>query len=256
MVGYMMNNVLPRAGELARPYTIGKLETISGGAAFGTIVFERIMDTVTFLLLVVAMPLVYHGPLRESFPWLTEAGVMIALVVFPLIVLLVTLMYRRDWTDTILRVAMRILPKKFSARMDRLVHNFLDGFLFLKHPSNFLIIIVLSILIWFLYAVQMYLALFAFGIQGVVGLGGAIVLLAISSIGVAMPTPGATGTYHAFTSQTLISLFGIDGAVSLSYATVTHAVNFIAVTVIGVYFFLKDNISISAAVARITEGRP
>ena len=41
MVGYFFNNILPRAGELARPYALAKLESIPKGAAFGTIVVER-----------------------------------------------------------------------------------------------------------------------------------------------------------------------------------------------------------------------
>src|SRR5512140_298699 len=43
MIGYFVNNLLPRAGELARPYSIGKLESIPGSAAFGTIVVERLI---------------------------------------------------------------------------------------------------------------------------------------------------------------------------------------------------------------------
>src|SRR5512140_3574978 len=76
MIGYLMNNVLPRAGELARPYSIGKLEGISKSSALGTIVVERIMDSVSFLLLLAVVPFIYDGPLRASFPWLAQSAIV------------------------------------------------------------------------------------------------------------------------------------------------------------------------------------
>lgn len=253
MVGYMMNNILPRAGELVRPYTIGKLEAIPKSAAFGTVVVERILDTLTFLLLVVAIPLVYDGPLKESFPWLESTGLIVTLSAGGLLAGLIVLMLRRNWTDALLRFVNRFLPQRFGERLEGMVHSFLDGFLFLKRPGRFLAILVLTILIWGLYIVMMYVAFFAFDLEGL-ELSGALVVLAISSIGVAMPTPGGTGTYHVLTSQTLSRLFAVDSAVALSYATVTHAVGFIGVTLIGLYYFLRDHIRVAEAVG--DEGAP
>jgi len=255
MIGYFINNVLPRAGELARPYTIGKLESIPKSAAFGTIVIERMIDTVSFLLLVVLVPIVYHGPLRESFPWLANAGIIILCVTLVLLVVTVALMLRRDWTDAILSVAGKFLPVRFRRALDGLAHSFLDGFLFLKQPGNFLIIFVLSFLVWFMYILMMYVSFCAFDLDGQLGLGDALVVQAISSIGVAMPTPGATGTYHMFTSQALVRLFRIPDEVALSFATVTHAVGYIGITVVGLYYFLQDHIKVSEAVGHVSEER-
>ena len=70
----------------------------------------------------------------------------------------------------------------------------------------------------------------------------------ITTIGVAVPTPGATGSYHMFAAQTLTLLYLVPSEVALSYATVTHAVGFIGVTLVGLYFLFKDHIRISDAV--------
>jgi len=48
MIGYMVNNFLPRVGEFVRPYAIGNLENISKSAALGTVVIERIIDMIVF----------------------------------------------------------------------------------------------------------------------------------------------------------------------------------------------------------------
>ena len=46
VIGYMLNNLLPRSGEVARPYLLGKHENLSRASAFATIIVERIIDTV------------------------------------------------------------------------------------------------------------------------------------------------------------------------------------------------------------------
>lgn len=247
MVGYMVNNVLPRAGEVVRPYTIGKLEGISKSAAFGTIVVERIIDMISFLILVVLIPLVYHGPLIESFPWLVHTAVIVLVVTVVMMAIFVLLAVRRDWTNRIVRWLEGILPKRISGRMEDWAHLFLDGFLFLSRPGRFVAIALLSFFIWFLYILMLYVAFFAFGLQHL-GFACALVVEAISSIGVALPAPGGTGTYHAFTAQTLSRLYGIDGTLALSYATITHAVGYVGVTIIGLYYFLHDHIRLGDAV--------
>jgi len=74
MVGYMMNNVLPRAGELVRPYAINKTEGISRSTAFGTVFIERIFDIFSFLLVIAVIPLVSTSSLTRAFPWLESTG--------------------------------------------------------------------------------------------------------------------------------------------------------------------------------------
>ncbi len=250
MIGYLVNNILPRAGEIARPYAIGRAESISKSAALGTIVVERIMDTISFLVLVLLIPFVYNGPLRDSFPWLMEGGVILSVLTALFLLTLVVLMLRRDWTDKLLGLVDRLLGQRLARRVNQLVHSFLDGLLFLKYPRRFFIIGVQSVLVWGLYVLMTYTAFYAFHLEDRLGLGAAIVLQAISSIGVAIPTPGSTGSYHVFASQTLTQLFAVDPTVALSYATVTHASGYIGVTVIGLYFFIRDQITVSAAVAK------
>lgn len=253
MIGYFMNNILPRAGELARPYALGKLESISKSSALGTIVVERIIDTLSFLILVAIMPLVYGGPLLESFPWLTRSGILLSIVTLALLVFVVALMLRRDWTDILLQKVLRLFPVRVAGRLHGASHSFLDGFLFLKSPGSFFIIGALSVIVWGLYALNTYLAFVAFDLQRDLGFGAAVVVMTISTIGVALPTPGATGTYHVFATQALNRLFNVPVELALSYATVTHAIGFIGVTIIGLYFLLKDHIRVREAVDDLRE---
>lgn len=251
MVGYMVNNVLPRAGELVRPYTINKLEGVPKSAAFGTIIVERIIDTIAFLALVALVPLLYNGPLRETFPWLEDARFIVSVVTVAFALVLVVMMVRRDWTDKLITLLANVLPKRLALLLEQLTHQFLDGFLFLKRPKHFGLIFVQSVAIWYLYICMIYVAFFAFDLN--LDFNAAIVVQTISSIGVAIPTPGGTGSYHMFASQSLSKLFGVSDTIALSYATVTHGFGYVGTTIIGAYFFLKDHIKVSEAVVPSTE---
>jgi glycosyltransferase 2 family protein len=253
MIGYLVNNVIPRGGELVRPFVISRLEGVSRSSALGTIVVERIIDTLSFLTLVSFLPIVYQGPLRDSFPWLAQAGWIIASVTVSGLVVLVTLMVRRDWTNGLLRVATRLLPDRFAAGIENVVHRFLDGLLFLQNPRSLVIVTLSSVGVWFLYILMMQYSLVAFGL-GDLGFAGAVVVQTISSIGVAIPTPGATGSYHIFTAQTLSRLFGVPNVVAISFATVTHAAGYVSTTLVGLWFVVRDHISVRETLRREEEG--
>ncbi|MBI3189858.1 MAG: flippase-like domain-containing protein, partial [Ignavibacteriales bacterium] len=140
IVGYMMNNILPRAGEIVRPYAIGKLEGVSRSAAFGTVLIERIFDVLSFMILIVCIPMVYNGPLTENFPWLEETGIWITVVTLAFLGLFVYFMFRRDIVEKILKSVTRRLTERKAQLVEHIVHSFLDGFLFLKEPKNYVVI--------------------------------------------------------------------------------------------------------------------
>lgn len=247
VIGYMMNNVLPRAGEFVRPYAIGKLEGLSRSAAFGTVLMERILDIVSFMILIACIPVVYAGPLTEALPWLEETGIWISALTLVMLGLLIFLMLRRDVVMRMLGFFTRHLSRRHADLAEHIAHSFLDGFLFVKETKNYFIITVLTIGVWGLYVVMMYLPFFAFGLTERYGLdlASALVVQAISSIGIIVPTPGATGPYHYFTIETLTRLYAVDDNLARSYAIVTHAMGFIGVTLVGLFYFLKDQLRMS-----------
>ena len=246
-VGYMVNNVLPKVGELVRPYAIGKLENISRSAALGTLLVERFFDIISFLVMIALIPLIYSGPLLQVFPWLEETGLWITALTIVFITIFTFLMLRRDVVVRVLNFFTRHLSTQRAAQVEKITHSFLDGFLFLKEPRHYFIIAVLSVLVWGLYIIMMYLPFYAFGLTEKYSLDirSAMVVQAISSLGYMAPTPGATGPYHYFTVQSLTKLYGVDDELARSYATVTHAVGYLVMTILGLYFFWADKLHMS-----------
>lgn len=253
-VGYLINNVLPKVGEIVRPYAIGKLEGISRSAAFGTLIAERIFDVISFLFLAGLIPLVYSGPLNQTFPWLQVTGIWVAAITVTLMGAAAFLMFRRDIMLRLLNYFTQHLSPKRAQFVERISHSFLDGFLFLKEPKNFFIIGILSILVWGLYIIMIYVPFLAFNLTENYGLDlrAAVVVQAISSIGYMAPTPGATGPYHYFTVQTLTKLYGVPMDLARSYAVVTHALGYLSTSLLGLYFLFRDKLHL----AEIMKGKP
>ena len=51
MVGYLVNLVIPRGGEVSRCYNLYKLDETPVDTSFGTVVIERIVDVACLLIL-------------------------------------------------------------------------------------------------------------------------------------------------------------------------------------------------------------
>lgn len=252
MVGYMLNNILPRAGELARPYALGKLEGISRSATFGTVLMERIFDILSFMIVIALIPAVYTGPLKDVFPWLEEIGIWLTVITLTFFALFTFLMIRRDIVVRILKSITRHFSTSKAQLIEYIAHSFLDGFLFLKEPKNYFTIVVLSVLTWVFYIIMMFFPFYAFEMtkQYSLGLDTALVIQAISSIGFILPTPGATGSYHYFVIQSLTKLYGVGEEVARSYATITHAIGYMGTTLVGLFFLLKDKLHLREIIKR------
>ena len=68
MVGYAINNVTPRGGEIMRPYILARRENISKSAVFGTIIVERFIDIVFLLLMFGLVFFINRFLILQAFP--------------------------------------------------------------------------------------------------------------------------------------------------------------------------------------------
>jgi hypothetical protein len=73
MIGYMVNMVLPRAGEVSRAAAITKYEHIPFEKSFGSIISERAVDFVLLLLITTATVLLQFNTMRPFAEELLQA---------------------------------------------------------------------------------------------------------------------------------------------------------------------------------------
>lgn len=247
MIGYLINSIIPRLGEFVRPYVIGKLEGVSKSATMGTIILERVLDIVTFALIVLTVLSIYAEPFALWFPsmapfeWLFFVGAAVMTILFLLIFLRAEMLFRFVTKLTFL------LPAKFRDQADHIFSSFLSGFRASKHRGNYMMIAVTSVLIWLSYIVLLFVPFYIYNFPQEYGLnfGSAAVIQVASGLAFALPTPSGIGSYHAFISYTLSDIFSVNAVSALSYAFYTHIVGFLTTTILGLYYFFRDKIHIA-----------
>jgi uncharacterized protein (TIRG00374 family) len=250
MIGYMVNNFLPRVGEFVRPYTIGNLENISKSAALGTVVIERIIDMITFLSILLIVFFLYSDSFAQLFPGFETLKILFLLGAIGLTALFILLFFKADLLFSLLRRLLIIVPSKLRLRVESKFDSFVSGFAIANYPGKFAMIALSSYAVWGLYIVMMYLPFFSFDniMAHHLDFGAATLLMVVSGVAFALPASGGFGTYHSFTSFALTQLFHIDPVTALSYSILTHEIGFVCTTSFGLYYFIKDHVRMSDVV--------
>lgn len=228
MYGYAVNVVLPRGGEVARLIAISKSESIPWAGVLPTMFIDRLLD-IAMLVLLVGLTVAKLPPGLLDARLTGPTGLlMCAATVFGLIAL--------PFIGKIGRVFLSLapvkaaLPPKLLPKAEQLLEQFDLGTRALTSFGNLLVIALFSVLIWVFYFLNMAFMFAAFHLENVLDFSKALVIFTVSSVSVLIPTPGALGSYHLFTSQALQKVAGVNQAESLAFAALTHLMCFIVVT--------------------------
>jgi len=233
MIGYAVNDVLPRVGELARVVNMNRITRIPLAHLLTTLVAERILDVIALVLLLGLSFLLEGERIAARFPELYNAGyIALALSMLALVLLFVVAFYSEALCRIFGRLA-RKLHAKLGDRVEALIRQAAEGLAFLKKPSQAIPVLFETAGIWALYCAAFLLGLASFGLLGGIGMEGGTVAFSVSTTGVLVPAVGAIGPYHQFGKVALTDLFQIDPDLALACITVLHAILFYVVGGIG-----------------------
>jgi uncharacterized protein (TIRG00374 family) len=243
-VGFLAVVAVPaRIGELARPYLITGKSSIRMAAALGTVVVERVFDILT--VLAIFFGVLFFMPLP---PWLMKASILFLVMTLATLFFLIFIILKREKALNTLRPLLQKLPERFHHRLDDLLHHFIDGVAILSEGRMIFFVILLSLLIWLVDVLAIYLLFLSFGFH--LPTAASFVLMAILIIGITIPTaPGFVGNFHYFCILGL-SLFGISKADALSYAIVLHVLSVGLIVVLGLGFLPFNRFSVADIKAR------
>jgi uncharacterized protein (TIRG00374 family) len=238
-VGYMANNVLPaRLGEVVRSYYLGKKEGLSKSSTLATIVIERLFDGLTLLIFLALISLFL------SFPdWVKAVGWATATILVAFLGVLGVLVVKRKSTLGLVERVTAWLPGPITERVHDLTGSFLTGLAILNHGRDALLALTFSVLAWIVEAGTYYVVSLCFDFH--LPVHGAMIAVAIVNFGILLPAaPGYVGTFEFFCVSAL-GLVAIEKSVALSYALVLHAVLVVPITLIGMVYFFKDQVSLT-----------
>jgi hypothetical protein len=138
----------------------------------------------------------------------------------------------------------RLLPSPLAVRAMRLVHAFAQGLTIVRQPARLGIALALSVPLWISIAVGIWSVTRAFHID--LPFIGSFLLMALLTVGVAVPTPGAVGGFHYFYRLGVVAFYGAPNDRAVGAAIVLHAVSFLPVAVAGLAFLAQDGLSLAS----------
>jgi glycosyltransferase 2 family protein len=243
MVGYMMNNVFPRLGEVSRPLYVARQMKLSTSNLLGTIVLERIIDLVCligFLIFISFYFISDQQVMSQIFG--TESWTVSVYVIVPLVLLI---LFFSVWTIFKLMLHLQesgTLKNPFITRLIEMTKLFWKGLLSVREVRNWPLFILYTLGIWIGYTAMAYLPFMMLDLQQIYNLGfiEAMIITVISAVGVAVPTPGGIGSYHLFIQHSLWLLFSVPLVTALTYATITHAATVILIFITGAFVLWFD----------------
>ncbi len=251
-VGFAASGVLPaRAGEVIRPYFLARTDRHSPGitatGAFATIILERLFDIIAVLALLAFYVFVSGHNLARTNP-MTFAGLKwagataAAGAVAALAVLFVLAGDPQRLRQTMERLE-RVVPSALAGLIARVAEKFARGLAAIRSPWRVLVALVWSFPLWLSIAVGIWAIAVAF--QLAVPFAGSFLLIALLVLGVAVPTPGFVGGFHAAFRYGATTFFGAPDAAAVGAAIVLHVFSIGPSLLLGLFFAAQEGINVA-----------
>ena len=250
VIGFAASFLLPaRAGEVIRPYLLAREERLSATAAFATIILERLLDLVTVLLLFGVFVATIDARTASVDPTalarVKVGGQLAAVAALAGLGLFFTLARHPERIGRWALQVERVLPARLARAVARFVESFAQGLAVMRQPGRLLVALAWSFPIWLSIAAGIWLTSLAFHIT--FPFAGSFLVTLVLVVGVAMPTPGAIGGFHAAYQIAVQTFFGASDDRAVGGAIVLHAISFVPVTLVGIVFMAREGLTFGRA---------
>lgn len=255
VVGFMAGLVIPRAGEVVRPFLVARRYGASTSAAFATIILERLFDLLTvvvlfggYLYLLPHPPSQTEGPLIDV---LKAGGAMAGLGALAITAVLAGFHSNAERAMTLFDRLFQRLPERFARPLSEALRAFGEGLAVLKAPAGHLLAIAgQSVLTWLTIATTVHWSNLAFGIE--LPFQTAFLIIGFLTVGVAVPTPGMVGGFHESYKLALTQVYAVAPGPAVAAGIAAHALNNLPVLLLGLAYLGGEGLTLGR-VAAMTE---
>lgn len=247
-VGFAASAVLPaRAGEVIRPYFLARQSRMSATGAFATVILERVLDMVTVLALLAIYVFFLHGDVsadqRDAFNTVKlGAGTAAGGAVAVLVVLFALAGNPARLAERLARLE-RVLPSTLAGLLARVAQKFAEGLAVIRKPSRLAVSLVLSFPLWLSIAAGIWGVSRAFHLA--IPFAGTFLIIALLTVGVALPTPGAVGGFHLTFKIGATTFFGASDDAAVGAAIVLHAFTLLPSLFLGLAFAAQEGLNLT-----------
>lgn len=225
-VSYFMNLTIPRSGEITRAALLKKYENVPFDKGFGTIVAERIVDLILFLLFVgLAFVLQFeklYNFIKEKIAF--EKIILLGITGITLGILFLLIWIYAEWK----------IIKKIKNKFSGLIEGMLS-IVMMKDKWKY---IFLSFLIWFSYLLMFYIPIYALPETENIGFNIVIMGFIFGSLAVGF-TNGGLGAYPLAIAM-IFSLYDISNEIGTAFGWLAWTSQTILTIILGLlsYAFL------------------
>jgi hypothetical protein len=254
-VGFAANAVLPaRAGEVIRPYFLARQAPrdqhgrMTATGAFATIILERLLDTVTVLILLASFVFVFGKDLAgvnpTGFALVTWAGASAAVVSFAALVVLFLVAGDPERLGRTMTRLEQVLPSKLAGMIARIAEKFARGLGAIRRPGRVFASLAWSFPLWLSICLGIWSMARAF--QFAIPFTGSFLLLGLLTLGVAVPTPGAVGGFHEAFRVGTTMFYGAPDDAAVGAAIVLHLFSIGPSLMLGLLFAAREGLNLGS----------
>lgn len=244
-IGYMGNNIYPaRAGELLRSYVLKRREGVAISASLATIIVERAFDGVVMLAFVflnlpeltrLTVDSGFVGSIRSLAIW--GAGIFMAAVV----VFLLMAALPAQASSVLGWFTDRLVPIRFREQVRGFGDRFLDGMASLRSPTDVIMVLITSVVIWLFETGKYWFVMQAFRFE--VDFFALMLMNGVVNLATTIPSaPGYVGTFDA-PGIAVLEAYGVSKSVATGYTLVLHAALWFPITLLGAYYMTRESLS-------------
>ena len=233
LVGYFANYGIPRMGEITRCTLVTKYDKVPFEIALGTVITERIVDTLLLLVIFVLTLFAQFSqltslssqylinPLMAKLHGVSEHPLKLVVLISVIVLVSVFLFLIRKKISNLL-----------NSKLGSIIKGFGKGLSSIKDIDKKFQFIALSIAIWLCYFYSLYVCFFAFTGTTHLGHSECLVLMLFGTFGVIF-SPGGLGAYPAIVTSLLL-FYGIDKIPAFAFPWMAWTSQFVLIVVLGV----------------------
>lgn len=236
-MSYAASLVIPRVGEVTRCGTLKKCDGVSFTQSLGTVVTERLVDSL-LMLLFTAVAFLTQLPVFMTFMHRTGTSFE-------------DILHRFTGTGYIVTficlvaavIAAVVLMQRYAVfkKGKDLLHGVVEGVMSLRAVRNFPLYLFYSVLIWVGYFLHFYTAFFCFPFTAGISPVAAFLIFCVGTFAVLVPTPNGAGPWH-FAVKTMLVIYGVAEGNAIMFALVVHAIQTALVVLLGAWGWARVNI--------------
>lgn len=238
MIGYLINSVIPRLGEVSRCGIAYRTEKVPIPFALGTVFTERFIDlmmllgitAITFALQINLLNDYISSASDQISLFLNTYWLIILIAIILGLIALAVLFYfgRKNKTGIVSKIL-------------EFVKQGINGVLSIGKVKNQKGFWLSTLAIWVLYFFMLYVITFGSDLTSDLGVLAGLSILVMGSFGMASPTPNGLVTFHAFVAGVLV-LYGIPKQEGIIFATILHTSQLITVLIFGSISLILVNV--------------